>query len=153
MSTVVDILRQLGVNETLFIQLATFIVVFLILRALVFKPYFDAYEKRKGATEGNTEAAEKLAKDATELEASFQKKARELATSVKAQFEKARLEAQVEADKILSESRENTHRILEKARLHVQEEAARTREQLSRETPELGAAIADRLLGPGGAAL
>ena len=153
MSTVIDILRQLGVNETLFFQLAIFIAVFSVLHALVFKPYFGAYEKRKGATQGNTNVAEKLVGQTRELEAKYQNKARELSTEIKAIYEKARLEGLVEQDKIIAEARESTQRILEKAHIHIQEEATLAREKLNRETPEIGAAIADRLLGPGGAAL
>ena len=153
MSTVIDILRQLGVNETLFVQLAIFIAVFSVLHTLVFRPYFSAYEKRKGATQGNAEVADKLINQTRELEASYQHKARELSAQIKSIYEKARLEALVEQDKIMAESRENTQRILEKARLHIEEETALAREKLNRETPEIGAAIADRLLGPGGAAL
>lgn len=153
MNNIVSIIHSLGINETLFVQMAIFIVVYSILKALVFKPYHRAHEKRQNATVGNTETADKLAQKAREVEARYQSKAREISDNVKAIYEKARLEATVEQDKILSLARENTQRIIEKARAHVQEETALAREALSRETPEIGAAIADRLLGPGGSAL
>ncbi len=153
MNNILSIIHSLGINDTLFIQMAIFIFVYLILQSLVFKPYHRAHQKRKTATVGNNEVANQFVEKAKTIENAYQIKAREISSKIAGIYEKARLEATVEQDKIYVESREQIQRILEKARLHVQEEATLAREQLARETPQIGAAIADRLLGPGGAAL
>ena len=152
MNNILSIIHSLGINDSLFVQMAIFVFVYLMLQTIVFRPYHRAHQRRKAATIGNNETANQLIEKARKLEDAYQGKARAISAKIASIYEKERLEATAEQDKIFSESREQIQRILEKARLHVQEETALARERLSREAPQIGAAIADRLLGPGGSA-
>ena len=63
MDTVVGILSSLGVNNTFFIQLVLFMIVFLFLWKVGFTPYFEAFELREEKTKGSEDFANKLSKD------------------------------------------------------------------------------------------
>ncbi len=146
MEAVTNIIKSLGVNDTIWIQLALFVFVFVILRTFVFKPFFKAHEGRHNATQGNEEAAEKMHAQTRELESLYQRKARSLNADVKAIYDKARLEANLEHEKIMGEAKEKARLALDKYRNHIQEEFNKAREDLIKEGPVLGAAIADKLL-------
>lgn len=146
MEAVINIIKSLGVNDTIWVQLGLFLVVFFALKTLVFKPFFEAHEGRHNATQGNEEAAEKIFTQTRELESLYQRKARSMNADVKAIFDKARLEANLEYEKIIGEAKEKARLTLDKHRNHIQEEFNKAREDLIKEGPLLGVAIADKLL-------
>jgi F0F1-type ATP synthase membrane subunit b/b' len=84
-----DILTKLGIDYTLFYQLAIFIVAYFALSRLLFKPYLKAYHKRLEATFGGQEAAEKINQEAQELHVKYEAKAREVNSKVQSYFEQA----------------------------------------------------------------
>ena len=55
-----ELLTQLGVNQTIWIQLATFFICFVFLKYFLFDPYFAAYNERKDRTLGQSELAERF---------------------------------------------------------------------------------------------
>ena len=81
MNNILSIIHSLGINDTLFIQMAIFIFVYLILQSLVFKPYHRAHQKRKTATVGNNEVANQFVEKAKTIENAYQIKAREISSN------------------------------------------------------------------------
>jgi F0F1-type ATP synthase membrane subunit b/b' len=146
MATITNIISALGINQTLWVQLALFLFAYLFLRYFVFQPYFRAFEDRQSKTTGNQEKAEQIFSQTRELEAMYQRKARGLNADVKTIYDKARLEATIEQERIHSEAREKAKASLDKARLHIQEQVAIARAELDKQAPELSRAIAERLL-------
>ncbi len=146
MDAVVNIIKALGVNDTLWIQMGIFIFSFLIIKTVIFKPFFAAFEGRHSATEGNSQSAEKIFSQTRELESLYQRKARSLNADVKAIFDKARLEANLEQERILNEAKQKAREALDKYRDQIQAEVGRAREDLIKEGPILGGAIAEKLL-------
>ena len=53
-----DLLIQLGVNHTLAVQLVMFLVTFVILKYVLFEPYYAAFNERQERTVGRTELAD-----------------------------------------------------------------------------------------------
>jgi len=146
MDALLNIMKALGVNDTLFLQFGIFVVSFVILRFLVFKPFYLAFESRHKATEGNEEEAQNVIAQTLELESLYQKKARSLNADVKAIYDRARLEANLENEKILNEAKEKSRETLDRYRAHIQEEFNKAREGLIKEGPAIGATIAQKLL-------
>jgi F-type H+-transporting ATPase subunit b len=146
MDALLNIMKALGVNETLVVQLGIFLVTFVIIRNLVFKPFYLAFEGRHKSTEGNEEQAEKIIAQALELESLYQKKARSLNADVKAIYDKARGEANLENERLLNEAKEKSRETLDKYRSQIQEEFNKAREGLIKEGPAIGATIAQKLL-------
>ena len=88
-----DILSALGVDATLGIQFIIFLVSYVFLVNVVFKPYHRAYEERVKRTLGNAEFAERILAETKELEIEFEQKARLLNYETKGIFDSERSEA------------------------------------------------------------
>ena len=146
MDALLNIMKALGVNETLVVQLGIFLFTFVILRVFVFKPYYAAFDGRHKSTQGNEDQAQELHAQTQELESLYQRKARSLNADVKSIYDKARLEANLENERILNEAKEKSRETLDKYRAHIQEEFNRAREGLIKEGPAIGATIAQKLL-------
>src|SRR4051812_27285178 len=103
-----DLLIQLGVNYTLGIQLVMFLVVFAVLKNLLFEPYFKAFNERKERTLGKTELAERFVAEARELEEKYSMRAQEANDRFREVFDKSRSEAMKEYDRLIGDARGKT---------------------------------------------
>jgi len=146
MEQIVGILRSLGINQTLFIQIPIFLTILLFLWLFVFKPYFQAYLSRQGQTTGNQDEADALIARTRELERTYQDKARDLSQDIRSVFDREKIEAQQEHERILLASKDAAKVFLDNAKSKIQEEYNRSREELLKESPEIGRAITAQLL-------
>ena len=142
-----EILRSLGVDSTLFIQLACFLVSYLAISQLVLKPYMRALHERENRTVGSEESSVRLIEEANELHAAYEKKARSIHTEIKAYYDQSRTAAMKESEQVISASRELAATELEKARALIAAEIQRARQTLSSEIPSVSAAIASKFAG------
>lgn len=149
MDTVLGIFIALGVNSTILVQLGVFIVVFILVLYIGFKPYYFAFEERQRRTSGSEKHAEQLLAQTRELEAMFQRKARELNLDIKSIYDRERLEAQKEHERLIVDAKDKAKAILDRARAKIQDEYNRAREELYREAPLVGKSMAARLLDKG----
>ena len=62
-----ELLKSLGIDSTLWSHLACFIVAYLALSTLVFRPYLRAFQERERRTVGSEEDAIRLIEEAREL--------------------------------------------------------------------------------------
>lgn len=149
MDTLAGILSSLGVDDTFFIQLGLFLVVFVFVWNVAFAPYFKAFEAREAQTTGSTETANDLIKEAAKLELVYQEKARALNTEIKELFDAQRKDAVKEQDAIVSAAREEAKNIVSEAREKIQVEYNKAREELLTQTKSLGSEIAAQLTQKG----
>jgi F-type H+-transporting ATPase subunit b len=146
MEAALNIIKSLGVNETIWIQLGLFTLSFIILNYVVFKPFTAALEGRNKATHGNTDAAESLTDQTQQIEIQYQNKIRTLNDETKSLFDRARTEAALDQEKVLNAAKEKARLDLEKYRVVIQEQFNKAREDLIKESPVLATAIAEKLL-------
>jgi F-type H+-transporting ATPase subunit b len=146
MTELTKIILSLGVDYTIWIQFGIFFIVFLTMKMMVFDPYFKCYLERQQKTSGNQEKADQLFAETRELEAVYQRKMRSLNSDMKEIFDKARSTAVSNQEHLQSEAREQAKIIIETGRKKIEIEFNKAREELMRETPELGKAIVNRLL-------
>lgn len=66
-----DLLTAIGVNHTIFYQLAIFVVTYLLLKPIAVDPYFRLYLKRVEKTEGNSEIAVQAMSEFKQLEQQY----------------------------------------------------------------------------------
>ncbi|MEK7354988.1 MAG: hypothetical protein AAB250_00965, partial [Bdellovibrionota bacterium] len=71
-----EILRSLGVDGTLWIHMACFLVSYVALTQLILKPYMAALRERETRTVGNEEHAVRLVEEANQLNSEYEQKAR-----------------------------------------------------------------------------
>ena len=142
-----EILTALGVNSTLGIQFIIFLVAYVFLTTLVFKPYHRAYEERVKRTEGNTDLAERILTESKDLELQFEQKARALNNETKIIFDHSRTEAMKEYDRMVSQARDRAKSIMEKTRLQIGHEFESARAELNKEIPGITKTVVQKMMG------
>jgi F-type H+-transporting ATPase subunit b len=139
-------------DATVVVQLLCFLVLFLVLRPLLFRPLMAVLNEREKATEGDVREARRRQ---TEAEEKMRKYEREL--------ERTREKASAEREKIREIGRAREREILDKARHEVDaavagsrstmvEQAAAVRRDMEREIDVLAREISAAVLGRGKAA-
>ncbi|MGE0526349.1 MAG: ATP synthase F0 subunit B [Bdellovibrionales bacterium] len=142
-----ELLFSLGVNSSLFVQFAIFLVVYVVLKNLLFEPYFRAFNERNERTVGQTEMAERYLSEARELEDKFAIRAKEVNERYKAVFDKSRSEALKEYDHLVNEARARAKQVIESSRKHIQTEMNAARTHLVAEVGGVSNLINRKLIG------
>ena len=100
-----EILRQLGANETAFIQFIIFIVSISFLTVFVYGPYYRAYDQRLKQTKGADLVATETQEEAKKIESIFQSRAREINQKIKTIFDNSRNQASVKMNSTLEQAK------------------------------------------------
>ncbi|MCB0341525.1 MAG: ATP synthase F0 subunit B [Pseudobdellovibrionaceae bacterium] len=142
-----NLLASLGINATTGIQFLIFVVVYVFLSQLLFKPYFQAYLERKSRTVGSQDQAERIVAATEELETVYQEKARKFSDSYKRIYDQSRSEALHEHDRLVAEARLRAKAIVEDTRTKVAQEVEKARVAMAAEAPQVSQAIVAKLTG------
>ena len=142
-----DLLIQLGVNSTLGIQLAVFIVVFAVLKYFLFGPYYAAYVERQERTLGKTELAERFVAEARELELKYSARALEENDRFREVYDRSRTQATKEYDGLVSDARHKAKEQIDESRRLIQKQMTDARVQLSQEVSGVAQLINRKLIG------
>lgn len=142
-----ELLTSLGVNWTLYAQFAIFVVSFVVLKTVLFDPYFAAYLERNNRTVGKAEQAERFLSETRELEEKFAARARELNERYKAAYDKTRSEATKEYDRLVGAARDTSKKALDESRVRIQKEMESARGQLTQEVGGVAQLINRQLIG------
>jgi F0F1-type ATP synthase membrane subunit b/b' len=146
MDALIGILQSLGVNNTVWVQIALFAVVVLFIKNFVFNPYMMAFEERLAQTTGSQDEAEKVIAATRELESNYQRLARTLNLEIKSAYDKEKAKAQAEHERIVLAARDNANEQITGAKKLINEEYMRAREELLKETSMLGDAMVAQLV-------
>lgn len=142
-----EIFTALGLNETLFIQMGVFLVCFIVLKKVLFEPYFAAYRERKERTVGQAEAAERYINEARDLEQQFSSKAQQMNQQFRAIYDQSRAETMKEYDGVVQDARNKSRQWTEQARGQIKKEIQHAHEQLLPEIPAISQLVNAKLLG------
>jgi F0F1-type ATP synthase membrane subunit b/b' len=142
-----DILKSLGVDGTLWIQLCCFLVSYIAISELVLKPYMAALREREQRTIGSEEAAARLIEEAEELHTDFEKKARAINFQIKGIYDLSRTEAMKEYDEQVAKARNEVEQLLESSRVQISEQIRLAEASLLSEVSTLSSALASKLAG------
>ena len=141
-----SLLQQLELNSTLFIQLIVFIVVFVVLSNLYFRPFQRLLEARHKRLVEDREAAEKLMSQAdAQFEEYRARLAAERATA-RAEYERLIAQAKKEESEILSQARVEAKKITQEALDAAQAQQGQAKKQLEQEIETLAQAVVESLL-------
>ncbi|MGE3973102.1 MAG: ATP synthase F0 subunit B [Bdellovibrionales bacterium] len=147
METINGLILSLGINPTLWTQLAIFLFTFAILNWIVFKPYYNAYEEREKRTVGSKGETDQLVADTAQLQGQYEIEARKVNDQIKLVFDQARQTAQAQQNQILSQAREQSADTLKSARQSLEKEISTAKQMLKSEVTEIGSAITEKLIG------
>lgn len=146
MDAVLNILRSLGMDDTVYPQFVIFIVTFIFLNLLVFKPYLNAYLERRKRTVGSQDVAKEILADIEAREAQYSKEAKEINSRIKVVFDEKKTLATKESNAILVEAQTLAQEKLTKGKQELNEVYSKAKEQIKTFIPELGQNIKQRLL-------
>ena len=142
-----ELLKSLGIDSTLWIHLACFVVAYLALSTLVFRPYLRAYQERERRTLGNEEDAVRLIEEAHQLAETYETRAKALNAQMKSVYDERRAAASKENERAIGAARDEANSILASARERIATEIENARRALSADVGPLASAIATKLAG------
>lgn len=142
-----EILKSLGIDFTLWIHLACFLIAYFGFTTLVLKPYMAALRERERRTLGNEEMAVRLVDEANELHSEYERRARALNSELKGAFDQSRSEAMREYDTMVNVARDEAAKLIAASRVEIAAEIQNTRKILMAEIPAVSAAITTKLAG------
>ncbi|MGQ0793141.1 MAG: ATP synthase F0 subunit B [Deltaproteobacteria bacterium] len=137
----------LSVNGTLFIQIALFVALIVILKRGVFDPLTELLEKREKLTTGTTEEARKLNGEVERIIKDYDLKINQARAQALEQRAEIRREAQAASDEITSKAKRESLSLLEKARAEIDAEAQKIKEKMKPEIEAIARDLASRVLG------
>jgi F-type H+-transporting ATPase subunit b len=128
-------------------QMIIFLVAYLALSQLIFRPYMKAFIERQKSTEGNAELAERLLLETAQLQREYEKQAKDLNSKFKAIYEESRGQAVHERDQIISKARSDVEASLESSKEAIQNAIGSAQKELEKEIPFISSAVTGKLLG------
>lgn len=142
-----EILTQLGINFTVFIQFALYIGTFSFLVLFVYKPYAESYQKRIESTRGAEDLAESFKKKTADLQAEYEKAAQDIHAKIQEAFKKQKQDAQLKAEAIIQLAKEAAQKEIQEHKKAIQSSVAAASTELRPQTTQLSLLITNKLLG------
>lgn len=142
-----EIIHQLGINQTALIQFVIFVCMFFFLNIYLFTPYYLALKERETRTLGGEDLALELQKKSTELHSEYQVKAKEVSKQIKEIYDSHRNDAVKEYDLIVGKAREEAAELLEKNNKTIGQAIQAVAASLGAETTTVSMVITQKLLG------
>ncbi len=147
MNAALALIQSLGINSTVWTQLAIFVVAFAVLNVVVFRPYFKAHFERHKRTEGGKGDTSAILQSNQVLQIEYERKARDVNDKIRLAFERAKTEALTEQSTILGRAREQATNQIKISRDRLDRELQAARQQLAQEVREIGVIVANKLIG------
>ena len=138
---------MIDVSGFLFVQMANFILLILILNAILYKPIRNILIERKKKIQGAEQAIEALQGGAAESEQTFQTKIGEAKTQGFQEKETLKQAGQEEEKQLIDEINQKAQADLEEVRAQIVKDAEAARAKLKGEVETFSAAIAQKILG------
>jgi F-type H+-transporting ATPase subunit b len=138
---------MISVDFTLFIQMANFILLILVLNAILYKPIRKILIERKRKIHGYEEGIETLQRGASESEQSFQAKISEARQQGVQEKEVLKQTGQEEEKRLIDEINQKAQAELEAVRVQIAKDAEDARRGLEKEIGAFSGTIAEKILG------
>lgn len=142
-----EILAALGVNSTIGIQFCIFLVAFLVLKILVFKPYLAAYEEREKRTSGQTKAAEGLFEETNKLKEEYAGMARAQLEESQQIYAASKKDAGSVYQQKVDEAKKVASGEVDKARVEIANQLSAASSNIKTEVSSISGIISEKLIG------
>ncbi len=134
-------------DATVLVQLVCFLLVFLMLRSLLFRPLIQVLKARERATEGDVKEAKARQRDAEQKMRKYERELDKIREKASAEREKIREAGRAREREILTQAREEANAIVAEGRKSMDEQASEARKQMDREIETLSQEIVATVLG------
>ena len=142
-----QILLQLGANQTVFIQFFIFIISISFLTIFVYGPYFKAYDQRLLQTKGADQVAYETQEEVKKIESIFQVRAREINEKLKNVFEGSKNQTMSAISTILNNAKTTAAELAEAARVKIHLQRVGAENDVHKISQEVSAEILKKITG------
>ncbi len=142
-----EILLQLGANETAFIQFFLFVISISFLTIYVYTPYFKANDERNKRTKGADVVAKEAADEAKNLALIYQSKARENNERIKSVFDNKKTEATKITTDLLLEAKTTAEKSTQAARLDIENQKNKAQTEIQTLVAEISLQLKQKFEG------
>lgn len=125
------------INWSLILQLLNTIIIFLVLKKLLFKPVTEFMEKRRKGIESSILNAEAKNKEAEALMSEYDRKLNDIKQERNEIIKDASKRAEERGDEIVKKAETEAKKIIEKANLDIQREKQKALNELKEQMSEL----------------
>ncbi len=136
----------IDLNWTLFVQIANFLVLLVLLYVFAYKPLVAMLQTRADAIRQQLAEAQAAREQAQRQLAEFDSRLQAAHAEAQALRERATREAAETRERLTAEARREAARLVESARAQIEQDVRRARDELRAEVGTLALAIAERLI-------
>jgi F-type H+-transporting ATPase subunit b len=143
---VISTIGLITINETLIIELISFLIFLFLINKIMFRPLRDVMTEREEHINDIADSIEKSQIQLTEM--NEQIRSRELAAIKEANRQKNSLEEDgtLQANEILDESRKEIQAIKQESQLYIDNQISKARAEIKHESEKLAVIIMERVL-------
>jgi len=138
---------NLDFDATLFVQVGFLIVLWLVLKPVLFDPMLKLFEEREKRIEGAIKKARKIDEESAEAMSAYNEQVAKARAEGATEREKLRAEGLRKESDLLTKVRNETQKKVDEARTKIQKDVAVVRAELQPQTRELAKDFAKRVLG------
>jgi F-type H+-transporting ATPase subunit b len=138
---------NLDMDATLFVQAAFILVLWLVLKPVLFDPMLKLFEEREKRIEGAVKKARRIDEKSAAANAEYEELVAQGRAAGAAERDKLRTDAARKESDLLGKIRSQTQQRVDAARAETEKELAQTRSQLVPHTNAIAKDLAKRVLG------
>ena len=138
---------NLDFDGTLFVQVGVLIVLWAVLKPVLFDPMLKLFEEREKRIEGAIKKARKIDDESAEAKAEYDGKMAKARAEGTSERERLRAESLRKESELLAKVRSETQQKMDAARDAANKELAATRDALAPHAREIAKQVATRVLG------
>lgn len=142
-----QILQQLGANQSAIIQFFIFAISIAFLTVFVFNPFFKAYDERLEKTKGVENVAKDTIEETKNLNLIFQSKARESNDKIRNIYDTERSAAQKKSEDILKTAKADADKILVSSRSEIASQVSQSKSQVASLSQEIATQLTQKFEG------
>lgn len=146
MEILYSIIKVLEINETLFIYLATFTVIFFLVSNFLMKPYFEKYIQRQEKTKGLIEKAEKMRKENATMLNQYEVQFVAFNEKFSSHLQKKRKEILQNHKKLIEAAHSQARVLIENSKKEFNEQYLKAKKELNSQAPEWAKTLSLKIL-------
>ena len=140
-------MEALGISPNLLItQIINFVILFVLLRLLLYKPILGMLDSRKQKIQESLEYAERVKRDAAEQQKEFDRKLEEARRAAQTAAATATQVGEKEREAILAQAREEARKLVEQAKGQIEYERKQMMSDLREEVVRLSLLAAQQVV-------
>ena len=137
----------ISIDSSFLVQIVSFLILWAILKRLLFDPMLGVLEERERRTDGNLKVAEELRDQAAALRNEHETSIHAVRRAVTEQSEESRKAALADERQIIAASRDQAAVALNNTRAEIAVQIEKARQRLRGQAADLATQIAEKVLG------